>query len=109
MRKLNCPTYWARIYISGPIEVAKQIIREDCLREGLCVTIESTTYVYTGGEEIGYVVGLNNYPRFSTTEHELDSRAEDLALKLLQGTHQHSCMIQTPEQTKWISRRAENS
>jgi len=109
MRTLKCQTYWARIYISGPIELAKQIIRQDCLLKGLCVTIEPTTYIYTGGEEVGYVVGLNNYPRFSMTEHEIDIRAEDLALKLRDGTHQHSCMVQTPEQTKWFSLRAENS
>jgi ferredoxin len=50
-------TYTVRLYLSGPVEVAKQVLREECMREGLCVTIEPTTYIYTGGEEAGYVVG----------------------------------------------------
>lgn len=105
MKVISTFTYRVRIYIAGPIEVAKQIIRQDCLREGLCVTIEPTLYVYTGGEEAGYVVGLNNYPRFDMTEHQMNERAKDLAMKLLEGTHQLSVMVQNPDRTVWYSRR----
>lgn len=98
-------TYSVRLYLSGPIEVAKQIIRAECLREGLCVTIEPTTYIYTGGEEAGYVVGLLNYPRFPCSEATLDARADDLMHKLMEGTHQHSALMQTPHSTKWITKR----
>ena len=105
MRKLSVQTYWARIYIAGPIEVAKQIIRAECMHEGLCVTIEPTDFIYTGGEEKGYVVGLLNYPRFSSTEFEIDARANDLMLKLLDGTHQHSALLMTPDRTHWVTKR----
>lgn len=107
MRTESCSTAWARIYIAGPIEVAKQIIRADCLREGLCVTIEPTTYIYTGGEEEGYVVGVNEYPRFPLGASALADRAKDLALRLLNGTHQHSCMVQTQDITTWFTNRTE--
>lgn len=107
MKTQSSSTYWARIFIAGPIEVAKQIIREECLREGLCVTIEPTTFIYTGGEEVGYVVGLNNYPRFPKSTEDIDLRAEDLARKLLDKTFQHSCMVQTPHITLWFSKRPE--
>lgn len=105
MRTETCATSWARIYIAGPIEVAKQIIRAECMREGLCVTVEPTTYIYTGGEEAGYVVGLNEYPRFPLGDLKLDARALDLAARLRDGTHQHSVMVQTPTTTHWLTTR----
>ncbi len=105
MKSHTVSTYWARIFIAGPIEVAKQVLREECMREGLCVTIEPTAYIYTGGEEAGYVVGLNNYPRFPMSEHQMDARAKALALLLLERTYQHSCMVQYPDTTVWFTKR----
>jgi len=93
--------------MSGPIEIAKQIIRNECLQKGLCVTIEPTTFIYTGGEESGYVVGLVNYPRFPSTNEEIKDRAEKLMLRLLDETFQQSGMVMTPEQTVWFTKREE--
>lgn len=107
MKKHSVDTYWVRLYLSGPIEVAKQIIRAECLREGLCVTIEPTTFIYTGGEESGYVVGLLNYPRFPCSEYMLDQRAHDLMQLLLDGTHQHSALWMTPQVTHWVTKKDE--
>ena len=98
-------TYTVRLYLSGPIEVAKQAIRADTLRAGLCVTIEPTTYIYTGGEEAGYVVGLLNYPRFPCEPQALEDLARDLMHKLLTATHQHSALMVTPERSEWITVR----
>jgi hypothetical protein len=98
-------THWAKIYLSGPIEVAKQILREECMREGLCVTIEPTTFIYTGGEESGYVVGLVNYPKFPSTSEGVTDRAASIARMLRDRTFQHSCMIVTPSKTWWASTR----
>jgi hypothetical protein len=105
MRIETEPTFWAKIYISGPIEVAEQIIRAECLREGLCVTIEPTKFIYTGGEEEGYVVGLINYPRFPASPEDIRERAISLGKLLLEGTYQHSILIMTPINTLWISKR----
>lgn len=107
MRTETVPTASARLYLSGPIEVAKQIIRADCLREGLCVTIEPTTFIYTGGEEAGYVVGLVNYPRFPSDQAAITARARDLMQRLLDGTHQHSALLVTPEVTEWVTKRTD--
>jgi hypothetical protein len=93
----TAPTFWARIYMSGPIEAAKQALRAECLREGLCVTIEPTLFIYTGGEESGFVVGLVNYPRFPSTTEAITRRAEELIAALLGATHQHSALADTPE------------
>lgn len=108
MKALSEPTRIVRIYLSGPIEVAKQIIREHCLSKGLCVAIKPTTFIYTGGEEDGYEVGLLNYPRFPTSAEELDRTAEELALKLLDKTYQHSVLIATPERSIWHTKRLGN-
>lgn len=104
-QEVVCPTGWARIYIAGPIEVAKQLLRAECMREGLCVTVESTTYIYTGGEESGYVVGLVNYPRFPSDQASISARALSILHLLLEGTHQHSAMLIGPDESRWVSRR----
>jgi hypothetical protein len=105
MKTLNDATCVITLYLSGPIEVAKQALRAECLREGLCATIEPTTFVYTGGEEAGYRVGLLNYPRFPTASEALQARAEVIALALLEATHQHSALMVTPAVTYWFTKR----
>ena len=102
----SAPTYFVRLYLSGPIEVAKQVLRAECMREGLCVTVEPTTFVYTGGEEAGYVVGLLNYPRFPVEPAQLEARGRALLWALLDATHQHSALLCTPSTSEWVSRRA---
>ena len=102
---LTEPTHWARIYMSGPIDVAKQVLRGECLRVGLCVTVEPTVFIYTGGEETGFVVGLVNYPRFPATVEAINQRARELVGLLLDATHQHSAMLMTPSHTDWLTRR----
>ncbi len=97
-------TFTIRIYLSGPIEAAKQIIREHVMEKPLCVTIEPTTFIYTGGEEQGYVVGLVNYPRFPSTPEEIIGRAEELATLLRDRTFQRSALVVTPEKTTWITK-----
>lgn len=93
------------MYLSGPIEAAKQALRTECLREGLCVTIEPTTFIYTGGEESGFVVGLLNYPRFPTPPEVLYARARSVMLLLLEATCQHSALLVASDRSEWISRR----
>lgn len=105
MKTTTVTTFVVRLYLSGPIEVAKQAIRAETLRAGLCVTIEPTTYLYTGGEESGYVVGLLNYPRFPCEPAALEDRARDLMHKLLAATHQHSALMVTPDRSEWVTLR----
>jgi hypothetical protein len=100
---MTLPTYQIKIYLSGSIEVAKQVIREHLLGHPLCVTIEPTTFIYVGGEEAGYVVGLLNYPRFPAPPNELNVRADVLAELLLKKTFQRSALVVNPETTKWIT------
>lgn len=101
-------TWWVRLYAAGPIEVAKQTIRKFCLEVGLCVNVHATDYIYTGGEETGYVVELINYPRFPVQRYELEETGAALANRLLDDTFQHSILWMDPETTTWISKRKEN-
>jgi hypothetical protein len=106
MKTTTQPTHTIRIYLSGSIEAAKQVIREHVLERPLCVTVEPTTFIYTGGEEAGYVVGLLNYPMFPTAPNELNVRANVLAELLLEHTFQRSALVVTPTDTKWITRES---
>ena len=99
------PTHWVRVYMSGPIEIAKQVLRRHVLHEGLCVTVEPTLFIYTGGEETGYVVGLVHYEHFPCTQSTLWDRARVMAEQLLEETHQLSALVMSPADTLWITRR----
>jgi hypothetical protein len=98
-------TYWVRLYITGPVQVIEQTCRQECMEEGLCVTVTPTKFIYTGGEETGAVIGLVNYPRFPKTPGAIVDRGRKLALRLLDATFQQSVMIMTPETTEWITTR----
>jgi len=104
-RWITTPTWYAKVYLSGDISVAKQVCRENCWRDGLCVTIEPCDYIYTGGQESGYCVGLINYPRFPSTPEAIIDRAKKLAILLLERTFQWYALIVTPNTTEWITVR----
>lgn len=106
MTNKTADTFWVKIYMSGPIEVAKHVIRRECLKGGLCVTIEPTCFIYKGGEETGFVVGLLNYPRFPVSNSELINQARSLADELLEATFQESYSLLNPEFTEWNSKRS---
>jgi len=103
----QCNSYPVTIFIAGDASVAKNICREFCDDVGLCVTVTSTTYIYTGGEEDGVIVGLINYPRFPSKPEDIVEKAELLARKLLTGLKQQSYSIQTTDKTTLLSWREE--
>lgn len=102
--KVKCQTFNAKIFIAGPIEVAKQVLREEMFKGG-CISIYPTHYIYRGGEEAGYVVELINYPRFPKDITELKSSAISIANELLEKTFQGSYTIQFTDETCFFSRR----
>jgi hypothetical protein len=103
--RAEAPSYPVSIFVAGSAWEAETICLDYCDAVGLCVTVTETTYVYTGGESGGVVVGLINYPRFPTTPDAIWSHAEALAFKLIDGLKQESCSIQAPDKTVWISFR----
>ncbi len=104
----TAPSFVFAIYMAGDIDQAKQICREYCFKIGLCVTIEPITYIYTGGEESGFRVGLINYPRFPSEPQEIKEKVNHLAMILMEKLCQHSYSFVGPIETVWVSRRPEN-
>ena len=104
MIKKTCKTFIAEIYMAGNYDLAKQTVRKYCL-SGFCVSIEKVDYIYTMGEESGFVARVINYPRFERTSKEIKSRSMDLAQELLLDLHQGSCSVVFPDETVFITRR----
>jgi len=107
--RAEAPSYPVSIFVGGSAWEAWKICREYCDEVGLCVTITETKYVYTGGETVGVIVGLINYPRFPSEPTPIWAHAEALALKLIEGLKQESCSIQSPDRTLWISFRDQDT
>lgn len=106
MSEMNeLPTYTVQICMAGDTSHAKEICRAYCYAIGLCVTVEPTTYIYTGGEEQGFRIGLINYPRFPSEPEQIWKRARDLADQLTIALAQHSYLLIAPDKTLWYSRR----
>jgi hypothetical protein len=97
------PTYTVRLYMAGDIDHAKRLLRDECYNRGLCVTVEATTFIYTGGEESGFVVGFVNYPRFPSEFGVLLARAVAIAKKLVPALNQKSALLVAPDETMWLT------
>ena len=108
MERKETTSDYARIHMAGDIEIAKQVCRVYCYEVGLCVTITPELFIYTGGEESGFVVGLLNFPRFPSKHEQVFGHAEILAARLRKALCQHSYLIEGPDTTVWVSCRDEN-
>lgn len=100
---LTSKSYWAKIFMAGDYDTARQTCKQFCMR-GLCVNVSRTNYIYTGGEETGVVVELINYPKFASTHQEILDTAKVLAEQLIVSLCQFSYTIMTPEETFFYSR-----
>ena len=107
MTPKSCPSYPVSIFMAGDYDQAKRICGEFCDEVGLCVTVTQTAYVYTGGEETGFIVSLINYPRFPSSPFEIGAKAVALADRLRVQLGQESYSIQYPDQTVFHSWREE--
>lgn len=90
------------VFMAGDIEHAKQLIRRYCAESPCCVTVTPTTYIYRGGEEAGFVVGVRNYPRFPADSYTLRERASEIGELLRDAMGQDSYMVADHSgQTTW--------
>lgn len=103
---MNSPTIRFDLFLAGDIDQARQVCREFCFEVGFCVTIEPVEFIYTGGEEAGFRVGIINYPRFPKSQNELQEHALALADRLMHRLCQHSYSVVGPDETVWFSRRS---
>jgi len=106
MRRIESPSYPVSIFIAGRASDIEDQCRTYCDEVGLCVTCTPTCFVFTDGEEEGYIVGLINYPRFPSWPEAIWAHAEALAARLCVEASQESYTIQAPDKTVWFSHRA---
>lgn len=106
IRATEASTWEVKIFIAGSIGHCKELLSEYAMR-GACYSVDPTTFIYTGGREDGMVVRLINYPRFPSSGQGITDAAIALAEFLIIGLHQHSCTVQAPDRTIWLSRRPE--
>ena len=98
--------YWyASIYVAGDINTAQEVCRELCFPNGLCVTIESVKYIYAGGCEEGFRVGMIQYPPFPWDTNALYNKAVKVGKTLAERNYQWSFTIVTPNGIFFHSRR----
>jgi hypothetical protein len=88
--------------MAGDIRTAKQVIRKDVYAEGLCVTIEPTTFIYTGGEEEGFVVGFIDHPKHPTPHEMIFDRARSMAQRLMPELNQRTALLVDGDKTERI-------
>jgi hypothetical protein len=82
--------------------VAEKVIQEYCDDVGLCVHVYDTRYIYSGGWEDGFAVGLINYPRFPAEPETIKTKALELAEKLLAVMEQFLVTVVMPNETVMI-------
>jgi len=103
--KSETQTCFINVYLAGDIDDIRRSCKDFCNQAGLCVTVTKTEFIYTGGAEVGAVIGFVNYPKFPSTEEEITAKALTLAEKLRKEAYQDSALIQGPSKTIWISNR----
>jgi len=84
------------------MRAARSWLRRFCYEKGLCVTVTASTFIYTGGEESGFCVGLVNYPRFPSTPDELEAKAIKIARGLIVACCQRTALVVGPKRTRWV-------
>lgn len=103
-RPLHAQTRVVELFMAGDISHAKQVLRRFCREHPCCVTVTPTSFIYNGGEEAGFAVGLRNYPRFPTDAYSLRSLANDLGERLRSELGQRSYMVVDAQgMTTWSS------
>src|SRR5690606_14486854 len=91
------------VHMAGDIDTAKRWLRRRSYERGLCVTVQPTTFVYTGGEEAGFSVGLVNYPKFPSDAASLCNVAREIAHGLIVECCQRTALVVGPDVTEWMS------
>lgn len=81
------------------IREIEDVCQRYCDEIGLCVTVTSTTFIYTKGREHGAAVGLINYPRFPSTPEAIEGHAMRLAELLRARMEQCRVTVVMPHKT----------
>ena len=77
----------------------RDVCQKYCDENGFCVTFTPTTFIYTKDHEPGAIVGLIHYPRFPADVEVLETRALELAKRLLKVAKQKRVSVVFPKRT----------
>ena len=106
-------SWWANIYVGRycketkktyGYQTLKKVCEDYCNEIGFCVTISSTTFIYTNGKEPGVVVGCIQYPRFPLPDEQNRQRAIELAKRLMKATNQYRVSIVMTDEVVMLER-----
>jgi len=103
------PSYWCYIYVAGDLDITKQVCRRFAFPSGLCVTVESVSYVFGGGQEEGVRIGLIQYPPFQEEPIVIRGRAIRLGRDIAEENYQWSYTIIDSSEVRHYSRRNESN
>ena len=81
---------------------AKEICQKYCNEFPLCVTLKQNEYIYKDGNEIGFEIGLINYPRFPSTPNQITQKALDLAKIFRKEFNQYKVSVVCSDKTYMI-------
>lgn len=102
-------TCGVRIYMAGDYDTARAVLRKHCSMEGACFSIQRADYIYSGGEEAGFVVNMINYPRFPSNISRIFALAATIGHKLMEELGQGSYTLEeygtTHAESRYVSRR----
>jgi hypothetical protein len=93
----------AKEHYNGTIhsyDEAKEILQKYCNINPLCVTLKQIKYIYKDGNEIGFEIGLINYPRFPSTPEKITNKTIEIAMIFREKFNQFKVSIETSEKTK---------
>jgi len=85
--------------MAGNSAMAAELCLNWYAERGGCVTVTPTKYVYTGGQEDGFIIGFINYPPHISNEDKIMKEAQLLAELLRVKLGQESYTIQGPTHT----------
>lgn len=89
--------------VEHSLEELEKLVQAFCNILGACFSITPTRFVYTKGNENGAVIGLINYPRFTSTPSEMFAKAEALATILMKAMDQCRVSIVTDSTTYMLT------
>ena len=91
--RTSIPSWTVRLYMAGSVRDAAKVVGAFVRRVGWCVNIRQTLFVYSGGQEDGFVVEAIAYARFPSDRATAEARMNELASLLCVECNQRSYTI----------------
>jgi hypothetical protein len=94
-------SYPISIFIAGSRYEIERLLSMHVANVGMCVAVKDLDFIYTGGQESGVEIQIQNYPRFPSDPNSITCRANELAKMLIEQLYQRTALVVTPDKTYW--------